>query len=195
MHNFIPTILSSFFLIVSLLISNTLTIILLKYQSSILYINRTILINLNTALIIIMNISVNEQSGNLLLRLCFGPLPTQYAFVARVVILICMFLFHWVILTLNIFRIILIQKVCIASQSIASFFLNLFCPQPSMFYNLNHEKVFKLVFTFLLLLAISLLIVDNFYHTYYLSGKVQVENQLFVLFKLFFLLRKSLLKI
>ena len=94
-------LLSSAFHIVSLMLSNILTIILLKYQSSILYINRTILNYLNMALIITMNISVNEQSIHSIFRVVFGPFSQEYAFCARAVLVLCFFTFNLIFFTLN----------------------------------------------------------------------------------------------
>ena len=106
-------LLSLTFHIVSLLTSNITTIILLKYQSSILYINRTILNYLTMALIIILNVVANEQSISFLLRIGFGPLSSDYAFVARGLIVFCFYTFNLFFLTINVFRIILLLKVCI----------------------------------------------------------------------------------
>ena len=102
---------SSCFLLVSLLLSNSLTVILIKYNSSIIYTNRNILTNLNTALIITMNISLNEQYGSFLLRALIGPLPWQYAFVARTVLMAAIFLIQGIIFSINVSRILLILKV------------------------------------------------------------------------------------
>ena len=117
-------VLSLAFHIVSLMLSNILTIILLKYQSSILYINRTILNYLNMALIITMNISVNEQSIHSIFRVVFGPFSQEYAFCARAVLVLCFFTFNLIFFTLNIFRIVLISKVCVGLIILTFFYLH-----------------------------------------------------------------------
>ena len=103
---------TSAFHIASLLLSNIITLILLRHQSSVLYINRTILNYLNMALIIVMNISVNNQSISFLLYVGFGPLSSEYAFVSRGLMVSCFFTFNLSFVTINVFRIILILKVC-----------------------------------------------------------------------------------
>ena len=102
---------SSCFMLVSLLLSNSLTIILLKYKSSIIYNHRDILTYLNTALIITMNICLNQQSGTFLLKMLYGPLPWQFAFVARTVFMACLFLIHGIVFAINVLRMLLIFKV------------------------------------------------------------------------------------
>ena len=99
------------FMMLSVVICNCFTILLLKYHSTILYINRNIFIYLNVSLIINMSTMVNEQSISYILRLFFGSLPYYYAFIARTIIMTATLLYFGIILNLNLFRILLICKV------------------------------------------------------------------------------------
>jgi hypothetical protein len=106
-----PGLLSLFFMVFSFVLCNSLTAILIKYHSSICYINRNIFIYLNTILIITMNIMVTEQCERVLLMISYGPLPSLYATVARSFVLSSFLLLHGIVLTLNVIRIILICKL------------------------------------------------------------------------------------
>ena len=98
-------------MIFSVVICNCFTILLLKYHSTILYINRNIFIYLNVSLIITISMMVNEQSISFILKLFFGPLSFIYAFIARTLITTATLLYFGMILNLSFFRILLIIKV------------------------------------------------------------------------------------
>ena len=103
--------LSACFMVLSLTICNILTFVLLKYHSSILYINRNIFIYLNTSLIISISAMVTEQSLSEILKLVFGPLPSAYALFARTTVTASLLLFHGIVFNLNMFRILLVHQV------------------------------------------------------------------------------------
>ena len=101
------------FMIFSVVICNCFTIILIKYHATISYINRNIFTYLNVSLIMSISLIVNEQCISYVLRLSFGSLPYPYAFFARTLIMTATLLYFGIILSLNIFRILLISKVMI----------------------------------------------------------------------------------
>ena len=98
-------------MIFSVVICNCFTLILLKYHSTILYINRNIFIYLNVSLIINLSIMVNEQSISYVLKLFFGSLPYTYALIARTLVMTVSLLYFGIILNLSFFRILLIFRV------------------------------------------------------------------------------------
>ena len=101
-------------MIFSILLCNSITVLLLRYHSAILYLNRNIFFYLNVSLIVSMSMMVNEQATSLMLRLYFGALPYQYAFVARFFIMTFTLLYFGIVLNLNMFRIVLVSKVNIS---------------------------------------------------------------------------------
>ena len=161
-----PDFLFLFFMVFSLVLCNSLTVILIKYHSTIFYIDRNIFIYLNTSLIITMNIMVNEQCVSLLLRISYGPLPSPYATVARSIVMSSFLVLHGIVLTLNIIRIMLICKV----MNLTNILLTTYY-QPATFYNLNHEKTFHRIFGFLFFIVFSLLSIEYVHRIMNSNGK------------------------
>ena len=155
------------FMIFSVVICNCFTVLLLKYHSTILYINRNIFIYLNVSLIINISMMVNEQSMSFILKLFFGSLPFIYAFIARTLITTATLLYFGIILNLSFFRILLIIKVNF------HFLITIikFIFKPAAFHNLKHEKTFRIIFGSILLTISTLLSTESLYRFKYIKGK------------------------
>ena len=121
---------SCLYLIPCLVFSNVLMFCIIKFHNTVLLINRNIVTYLNNCLVISVNICTSIQVNiikitylltcyscvSVLLRIFYGPLHLYIAISFRSLFFVFLFLFHGIVFSINLFRIIIVFKVSMTKK-------------------------------------------------------------------------------